>query len=137
MKSLQELVSESILDVKANDKKLDNAYKLLYPTPKTKDFVKTIWGGLTIEWECKLLLQQHIDKLDIPDFGHYNKHDVYSLIVDIHKDKTITTSLGINDKEQIELTGVGDWVSSSLQEIKKETLKFFKYIQENPGSITL
>lgn len=122
---------ESILDNVDLDK---NPYKEMFPIPSSRDFKKTKWGDFRIEWECKDIVQAYIGILDVHPV--YNKSEFDSIVVTINSDKTIQTGVGIiKSGEQYELAGVGDWVSNSLPESKKETLKFFKYLQENPEGI--
>ena len=122
---------ESILDNADINK---NPYKKMFPIPSLKDFEKTKWGDTYVVWECKDIIQAYIDILDV--HPAYNKSEFDSIIVTINSDKTIQTGIGIiKNDDQYELAGVGDWVSNSLPESKKETIKFFKYLQENPESI--
>ena len=122
---------ESILDNIDINK---NPYKEMFPIPSSKDFKKTKWGDTYVVWECKEIVQSYIDILDV--HPAYNKSEFDCIVVTINSDKTIQTSIGIiKSNDKYELTGVGDWVSNSLPESKKETLKFFKYLQENPESI--
>lgn len=122
---------ESILDNVDLNK---NPYKEMFPIPSSRDFKKTKWGDTYIVWECKDIVQAYIGILDV--HPAYNKFEFDSIIVTISSDKTIRTGIGIiKSDDQYELAGVGDWVSNSLPESKKETLKFFKYLQENPESI--
>lgn len=111
-----------------------NPYKEIFPIPSSKDFKKSRWGDTYIFWECKDFIQAYIDILDV--HSAYNKSEFDSIVVTINSDKTIQTSVGIiKSGEQYDLAGVGDWVSNSLPESKKETLKFFKHIQDNPEGI--
>lgn len=122
---------ESILDNVDLNK---NPYKEMFPIPNLKNFKKTKWGDYYIVWECKDIVQAYIDILDVHPV--YNKSEFDCIVVNINSDKTIQTAVGIvKSNDRYELTGVGDWVSNSLPETKKETLKFFKYLQENPESI--
>lgn len=122
---------ESILD---NIDLNKNPYKEMFPIPSSKDFKKTKWGDTYIVWECKDIVQAYIGILDV--HPAYNKSEFDCIIVTINSDKTIQTGIGIiKSNDQYELAGVGDWVSNSLPESKRETLKFFKYLQENPESI--
>lgn len=122
---------ESILD---NIDLNKNPYKEMFPIPSSRDFKKTKWGDTYIVWECKDIVQAYIGILDVHPV--YNKSKFDCIIVTINSDKTIQTGIGIiKSDDQYELAGVGDWVSNSLPESKKETLKFFKYLQENPESI--
>lgn len=123
---------ESILD---NIDLNKNPYKEMFPIPSSKDFKKTKWGDITIEWKCKEIVQSYIEMLDVHQV--YNKADFDGITVTIYKeDKCCRTDIAHkNGLECYELAGVGDWVSNSLPEIKKEVLKFFKHLQENPNDI--
>lgn len=122
---------ESILD---NIDLNKNPYKEMFPIPSSRDFKKSRWGDTYIIWECKEIVQSYIDILDVHPV--YNKSEFDGIVVTINSDKTIQTGVSIiKSGEQYELAGVGDWVSNSLPESKKETLKFFKYLQENPNDI--
>ena len=122
---------ESILDNVDINK---NPYKEMFPIPSLKDFEKTKWGDTYVVWECKEIVQSYIDILDV--HPAYNKSEFDSIVVTINSDKTIRTGIGIiKSNDQYELAGVGDWVSNSIHESKSKTLKFFKYLQENPHDI--
>lgn len=126
---------ESILDNVDLNK---NPYKEMFPIPNLKDFKKTKWGDYYIVWECKDIVQAYIGILDVHPV--YNKSEFDGIVVIINNDKTIQTSIciikdGEHYKFAYELAGVGDWVSNSLPDVKKEVLKFFKHLQENPNDI--
>lgn len=122
---------ESILDNVDLNK---NPYKEMFPIPSLRDFKKTSWGNTYVVWECKDIIQAYIDVLDV--HPAHKKSEFDSIVVRIDGDKYIQTAINsIKSNDIFELTGVGDWVSNSLPESKKETLKFFKYLQENPESI--
>ena len=127
MKTLRESILDNIYLNK-------NPYKEMFPIPSVKDFEKTKWGDTYVVWECKDIIQAYIGILDV--HPAYNKSEFDCIVVTINSDKTIRTGIGIiKSNDQYELTGVGDWVSNSIHESKSKTLKFFKYLQENPESI--
>ena len=104
----------------------------MFPIPSSKDFKKTKRGDTYIVWECKAIIQAYIDTLEVP--SRYNKSEFDSILVRINN-KFIRTCVSVKDDVMFELFHVGSWISNSLSESKKETLKFFKYLQENPESI--
>lgn len=143
MKTLKESILSDV-DKTLSD---NDVYGKVYPIPKAKDFKRSVFGGVYIEWYCKDLIQDYIGMLDIPEFGHTPKSAISGIRIDINRDKSVYTSL-ISDKthsstgepfyeyNKIDLSGVGDIVvANSMPKSKKAALEFFANILKQPDNL--
>lgn len=139
MKSLK----ESLLDTIDNTLSIEHPYKEIYPLPTTKDFVKnTYLKSYSIKWQCPELIKQYVNDIiaakpenAFPDFsgGAARLYDATGIECYIDDFKCISVFLINKDGHHLTvLNCIGDWVSNSLTTTKKECIKFFKTILDNP-----
>ena len=136
MKSLK----ESLLDNIDNTLSIERPYKEIYPLPTTKDFIKnTYLKSYSIKWQCPELIKPYINDI----IAAKPENDVIvaaNRLVDatgigcyIDDFKCISVFLINKDGHHLTvLNCIGDWVSNSLTTTKKECIKFFKTILDNP-----
>lgn len=135
MKSLK----ESILNSVDTALSINNPYKELYPLPTVKDFVKnTFTKSYSIKWQCPELIKPYLNDIATIKSGELNFGSVLEstgLCCYIDDFKCISVSLiDKNNYIVTQLDFIGDWVSNSIPETKKECIKFFKTILEDPDT---
>lgn len=139
MKSLKESLLADIEDTLS----ISNPYILEYPIPSIKDFYRLSNGQYKLEWQCPKIINKYINILityfqNKKEFSWINSlfKTATGIRCIINRDKTIDTELiDANNSYVYLLFGVGDWVSNSLSESKKECIKFLEYIINNPDCI--
>lgn len=144
MKDLKTLLEASILDID-NTLNAVNPYKDIYPIPGINDyFLNRDDKNITYTWNCKDLMQLYVKNLKIC------KYDGPSLQTNISKLGKIRVTLDRNGKyrnaakirfreddwyNEVEIYGVG--IPGKTQaEQKKECIKFFKALSDNPELFT-
>lgn len=132
MKSLK----ESLLDNIDSTLSTKTPYKELYPLPTTKDFKKNNLAKLhTIEWQCPELIKPYLNEIAgcLPDSSKQLVMVSTGLACYIDSYKCISVFLKDKDNfKTVQLDCIGDWVSNSIAETKKECINFFKTILDNP-----
>lgn len=133
-------LKESLLDNIDNTLSIEHPYKELYPLPTVKDFVKnTYLKSHSIKWQCPELIKPYLNDIAAaksePNLSG-KLSDVTGLCCYIDSFKCISVFL-IN-KEGHHLTVlnyIGDFIpSNSLPTVKKECIKFFKTILNDPDT---
>lgn len=135
-------LKESLLSDVDKTLSVDNAYTKIYPTPKVRDFKKAAFSGNYIDWVCRSIIQNAIDTLDsklFPLLANMNvkKEDLVGIRISVHNKYELNFYLIREDltySGAIELPGFGTG-GSSIPDIKKSIIEFFKYIQSNPEKL--
>lgn len=138
MKTLKESLLDNI-DRTMGDK---NALAAEYPVPKVSKFEKNPFGGQYIDWECRPIIQNAIHILDSKLFPliaemRVKKDTLVGIRISIHSKYELNFYLIEDDgtySSAIELPGFGT-DGSSIPNIKKSVIEFFKYIQRNPEKL--
>ena len=144
MKDLKTLLEASILDIE-DTLSVTNPYKDKYPIPGINDyFLNRDDKNITYTWECKDLMQLYVKNLKI---SKYDYSDQNTNISKLGKIKVTLDRVGkyrnaarICFKEddwynEVRIYGVG--IPGKTQaEQKKECIKFFKALSDNPELFT-
>lgn len=144
MKDLKTLLEASILNI---DDTLNvvNPYKEKYPIPGINDyFLSKDDKSITYTWSCKDLMQLYIKNFKISkhDFGrqHLDISKLGKVKVTIYRNGKYRNAAKIRFREDdwyndLEVYGV-DIPGRTQAEQKKECIKFFKALSDNPELFT-
>jgi hypothetical protein len=130
MKTLKESILANVDTVL--DK--DNAYSIMYPAPKLKDFEK-IGKSTCYTWQCPELIQQYIKEFDFSNYEWISVDslkDITGIRCEIRSDKIIETSVVNKYGGNEAWICAGDWYSNSLPDSKKHCIWFLTQLAENP-----
>ena len=135
-------LKESLLDDINKTMRDKNVLAAEYPVPKVRDFQKAAFSGNYINWICRPIIQNAIDTLDSSLFPllanmRIKKENLVGIKISIHSKYELNFYLIREDltySGAIELPGFGTG-GSSIPEIKKSIIEFFKYIQSNPEKL--
>lgn len=135
-------LKESLLDDINKTMGDKNALTAECPIPKVSNFEKNPFGGQYIDWNCRLIIQNAIDTLDsklFPLLANTNvkKDNLTGIRISVHSKYELNFYLIGQDKSYssaIDLPGFGT-DGSSIPNIKKSIIEFFKYIQSNPEKL--
>ena len=138
MRNLKESLLDDI-DKTMGDK---NVLAAEFPVPRIQDFEKNTFSGQYIDWECSPIIQNAIDTLDSSLFPslvkmRVKKDDFVGIRISVHSKYELNFYLIGQDMTYsgaIELPGFGT-DGSSIPNIKKSIIEFFKYIQSNPEKL--
>lgn len=115
---------------------------IMCPAPKVRDFKKAAFSGNYIDWECRPIIQNAIDTLDSTLFPlltnmNVKKDNLIGIRISIHSKYELNFYLIGEDGTYagaIDLPGFGT-DGSSIPNIKKSVIEFFKYIESNPEKL--
>lgn len=135
-------LKESLLDDINKTMRDKNVLAAEYPVPKVRDFQKAAFSGNYINWICRPIIQNAIDTLDSSLFPllanmRIKKENLVGIKISIHSKYELNFYLIGEDESYsgaIDLPGFGTG-GSSIPEIKKSIIEFFKYIQNNPEKL--
>ena len=135
-------LKESLLDDINKTMADKNVLSAEYPVPKVRDFQKAAFSGNYINWICRPIIQNAIDTLDSSLFPllakmTIKKENLVGIKISIHSKYELNFYLIGEDGSYsgaIDLPGFGT-DGSSIPNIKKSVIEFFKYIQSNPEKL--
>ena len=135
-------LKESLLDDINKTMRDKNVLAAEYPVPKVRDFQKAAFSGNYINWICRPIIQNAIDTLDSSLFPllanmRIKKENLVGIKISIHSKYELNFYLiGVDESYSgaVDLPGFGTG-GSSIPEIKKSIIEFFKYIQSNPEKL--
>lgn len=131
-------LTESILANMDDTLNIKNPYKVVYPLPTSKDFVKNSYvKSYSVKWQCPELIKPYLNEIENVDNGVKLKgiQEVTGLSCYIDDFKCISVSLiDKNNYTVMQLDGIGDWVSDSITVAKKECINFFKTVLNDPDT---
>lgn len=134
MNSLKYILKESLLSDIDSTLSTKHPFKELYPLPAAKDFKKNGFNPKiqTISWQCQDLIKPYLNEIaSITDCNYISKATGIGCHIDMYK--CISAYLVDKDGHQLtDLDCIGDWVSDNMTVTKKECIKFFKTILDNP-----
>ena len=115
---------------------------IVCPVPKVSNFEKNPFGGQYIDWNCHPIIQNTIDILDSKLFPlltntNVKKDNLVGIRISIHSKYELNFYLIGEDGTYagaIDLPGFGT-DGSSIPNIKKSVIEFFKYIESNPEKL--
>ena len=88
---------------------VDSAWTEIYPTPKIRDFYKSLWRSMTIvDWECPDLIRQYIDDMQSSEFTRIKRSEILGIEIRISLNSKLIDTYLYADDDLIELVGVGD-----------------------------
>jgi hypothetical protein len=128
-------LKESILDDIDDALSIKNPYEVLYPLPTVKDFKKNGFNPKlqTISWQCPGLIKPYLNEIASITDCNYIPSKATGIGCRIDMYKSISTYLVDKYGCHIHyLYYIGDWVSDNMTVTKKECIKFFKTIVDNP-----
>lgn len=135
-------LKESLLDDINKTMADKNVLAAEYPVPKVRDFQKAAFSGNYIDWICRPIIQNAIDTLDSSLFpllakAMIKKKNLVGIKISIQSKYELNFYLIGEDGSYsgaIDLPGFGT-DGSSIPNIKKSVIEFFKYIQSNPEKL--
>lgn len=135
-------LKESLLDDINKTMADKNVLAAEYSVPKVRDFQKAAFSGNYIDWICHPIIQNAIDTLDSSLFPllakmTIKKENLVGIKISIHSKYELNFYLIGEDGSYsgaIDLPGFGT-DGSSIPNIKKSVIEFFKYIQSNPEKL--
>lgn len=135
-------LKESLLDDINKTMRDKNVLAAEYPVPKVRDFQKAAFSGNYINWICRPIIQNAIDTLDSSLFPllanmRIKKENLVGIKISIHSKYELNFYLIGEDESYsgaVDLPGFGTG-GSSIPDIKKSIIEFFKYIQNNPEKL--
>lgn len=135
-------LKESLLDDINKTMRDKNVLAAEYPVPKVRDFQKAAFSGNYINWICRPIIQNAIDTLDSSLFPllanmRIKKENLVGIKISIHSKYELNFYLIGEDESYsgaVDLPGFGT-DGSSIPDIKKSIIEFFKYIQSNPEKL--
>ena len=140
MKDLKTLLEASILDIE-DTLSVTNPYKDKYPIPGINDyFLNKDDKSITYTWSCKDLMQLYVKNLKISRYDYACQNTPISKLgkvrVTIYRNGKYRNAAKIRFREddwynEVEIHGV-DIPGKTQAEQKKECIKFFKALSDNP-----
>lgn len=135
-------LKESLLDDIDKTMADKNVLSAEFPVPKIRDFRKAAISGNYVDWDCRAIIQNAIDTLDSNLFPllakmRIKKDDLAAIRISVPNKYELNFYLIGEDHTYsgaIDLPGFGTG-GSSIPEIKKSIIEFFKYIQSNPEKL--
>ena len=143
--SSNNLDESSILADTEDTLSINNPYKDKYPIPGINDyFLNRDDKSITYTWECKDLMQLYVKNLKISKYDVANQQTNISKLgkirVTVYRNGKYRNAVKIRFREddwynEVEIYGV-DIPGKTQAEQKKECIKFFKALLDNPELFT-
>lgn len=143
MRTLKNILEASVLgDIETALSNTDNAYEVMYPVPKIKDFFSE-FKFQNVVWQCPELVKKykHLFKQDaeFPEAWDIDEATGIILRIRVPSERKCakTISIGfVNERNWVcaRLSGIGGWVDN-LATGKKACIMFINELVKNPDKI--